>query len=61
MDSICRSSPEGKEAIQTKLKSITVFHEKTESEKYENGHLRYAVPYSGAGTQTIIKYLKDSL
>lgn len=61
MDSVCRMSPEGKQAIQSKLKSIQVKHATVESEKFTNGTLYYAVPYSGAGTQTIIKCLQENL
>ena len=61
MDELCRSSPEAKEAVATKLKTVNVKHATTESETYSNGVMNYAVPYSGANTQTIKALLRDKL
>ena len=61
MDDLCRSSPEAKTAIATKLKTVNVKHAKTESESYSNGVLNYAVPYTGAVSQTIEALLRDKM
>ena len=61
MDSLCRSSPEAKEAVATKLKTVNVRHATTESESYSNGVLTYAVPYQGASYQKIMELLRDKL
>ncbi len=61
MDDLCRSSPEAKQAIVTKLKTIKVRHAATESESFAGGVLSYAVPYTGATVQTIEAFLRDKL
>ena len=61
MESICRVSDEGKQAIATKLKTVKVSHSTTESEKYSNGVLTYTVPYTGTGDDKLKAYLKDNL
>ena len=54
-------TPEGKSAVQAKIKSVIVTHATKESETLSGTTVRYAVPYNGAGVQTIVKYLKDTL
>ncbi|WP_419804656.1 hypothetical protein [Terriglobus sp.] len=61
MDSLCRSSPEAKEAVATKLKTVNVRHAAAESESYSNGVLTYAVPYQGTSYQKIMALLRDKL
>ena len=54
-------APEGKAAVQAKIKSVVVTHATKESESLSGTTFHYAVPYNGAGVQTIVKYLKDTL
>ena len=61
MDTLCRGSDEGKQAIQTKLKSIQVKHEKTQSLKFTSGTLYYAAPYKGGNVESIVAFLKENL
>jgi hypothetical protein len=58
--SVC-GSDEGKAAVKQKITKVNITHAKQESEKLNGSTLDYAVPYSGAGVQTIVKYLKDTL
>ncbi len=57
---IC-STPDGKAAVQAKLKTVVVTHAKTESETFSNGTFHYAVPYTGATVQTVADFLKSKL
>ena len=54
-------TPEGKAAVQGKIKTVVVTHAQKESEVLSGTTLHYAVPYNGAGVQTIVKYLRDTL
>ena len=60
VDVVC-GTPEGKAAVQSKIKTVTVKHATAESEVLTGSTLAYAVPYNGAGTQTIITYLRSKL
>ena len=54
-------TPEGKAAVQSKLKTVVVTHATKESESFSGGTFHYAVPYNGAGVQTVVDYLKSNL
>lgn len=58
--SLCRTEA-GKQAIQGKIKSVSVANASAESESLENGTFRYAVPYSGHSPATVIEWLKSNL
>lgn len=57
---ICRSS-EGKQAVQSKIKSVVVSNGESESESLNNGVFRYQVPYRGHSPATVVKWLQANL
>ena len=60
LDSLC-GTPDGKAAVQSKIKAVNVKHATTESESLTGTTFNYAVPYTGAGVQTIVAYLQGKL
>ncbi len=60
LDVVC-GTPEGKAAVQAKIKTVTVKHASAESENLSGTTFAYAVPYTGAGVQTIVAYLQGKL
>ena len=56
LESVCGTDA-GKAAVQGKIKSVTVSHAASESESLQGGAFRYAVPYQGGTSQTIVQYL----
>ena len=60
LDVVC-GTPEGKAAVQAKIKTVTVKHAKAESEALSGTTFAYAVPYTGANVQTIVTYLQSKL
>ena len=60
LKSVC-GTQEGKAAVQEEIKTVVVVHDVKEAESMSGSTFRYAVPYHGAGVQTIVTYLKNTL
>lgn len=57
---VCRSDA-GKQAVQTRIKAVTVSNGDTESESIQNGEFHYTVPYRGHSPATVITWLETNL
>ena len=57
---VCRSDA-GKQAVQARIKVVTVSHGDAEAEALQGSEFRYAVPYSGHGPATVISWLEANL
>ena len=60
LDGLC-TSDDGKASVKAKIKTISVAHEKTESEKLTGTSFHYGVPYTGATVQSLQDYLRANL
>jgi hypothetical protein len=57
---VCQS-PEGKQAVQAKIKSVVVSNGANESESLTNGVFHYTVPYAGHSPATVVQWLQSNL
>lgn len=57
---VCRSDA-GKQAVQAKIKIVTVANGDTETKSLQGGEFRYAVPYRGHSPATVISWLEANL
>ena len=57
---VCRSGA-GKQAVQAKIRSVTLSHGEAESESLSNGDFHYTVLYRGHSPATVITWLESHL
>lgn len=57
---VCRSDA-GKQAVQAKIKLVTVSNGDTETETLQGGEFHYIVPYRGHSPATVISWLEANL
>ena len=57
---VCRSDA-GKQAVQSKIKSVVVSNGANESESLDGGVFRYQVPYRGHSPATVVNWLQSNL
>ena len=57
---VCRS-PAGKQAVQARIRFVTVSNGEAESESFSNGEFHYTVPYRGHSPATVITWLESNL
>ncbi len=57
---VCQSD-DGKQAVQSKIKSVVVSNGAEESETLTNGTFHYTVPYAGHSPRTVIEWLQSNL
>lgn len=57
---VCRNDA-GKQAVQAKIKVVTVSNGTSESESLQAGEFHYTVPYRGHGPATVVSWLEANL